>query len=336
MRYQIQEVTSRALWEKFLRENCQMAFFQSWPWGEVMERVGSRVWRFGRYERESLSGLFQVVRVDAKRGRFLHVRHGPVMVKNTKPSWQPVISFLRTLAIKEGAWFIRISPPLPETPDRQRWLSSFGFHSSPIHRMDGEICWILDLTLSEEELFQQMRKTTRYEIRRSISLGVEVVKSTETALLPTFFKLYQQTSQRHGFVPHQGIEEEFEIFAKENKAMLFLGKYHDEFTAGAIIVFYGHQAIYRHGASVPSAAPVSQAVQWQAIREAKKRGMEVYNFWGIAPDESPNHPWRGITMFKKGFGGREVRTIHAQDLAISPFYAIPWTIEVIRKIRRGY
>jgi lipid II:glycine glycyltransferase (peptidoglycan interpeptide bridge formation enzyme) len=77
-------------------------------------------------------------------------------------------------------------------------------------------------------------------------------------------------------------------------------------------------------------------LQWAASRDAKKRGMQVYNFWGIAPENNPNHPWRGITLFKKGFGGRNIEYIHAQDLAVSPLYIIPRTIEMVRRVVKGY
>ena len=34
--------------------------------------------------------------------------------------------------------------------------------------------------------------------------------------------------------------------------------------------FYMGQAIYHHGASVPSKIPAASAIQWAAIREAKE------------------------------------------------------------------
>jgi len=85
-----------------------------------------------------------------------------------------------------------------------------------------------------------------------------------------------------------------------------------------------------------SKIPASYVVQWRSILEARKRGINLYNFYGIAPDDKPNHPWRGITLFKKGFGGREINYIHAHDLPVSPMYLVPRTIEAIRTKMRGY
>ena len=173
--------------------------------------------------------------------------------------------------------------------------------------MDAEYCWVLDIDKSEDELLAAMRKTTRYEIRHAQKLGIgNTFNDQRISNIGEFlFALYDETSKRHGFVRHQGIEEEFEVFAAEKKSSIVFRSMITKTIAGAIILFYGNQAIYHHGASLTGKIPASYLIQWEAIREAKKRGFKLYNFWGIAPDDNPNHPWRGITLFKKGFGGRE-------------------------------
>ena len=72
-------------------------------------------------------------------------------------------------------------------------------------------------------------------------------------------------------------------------------------------------------------------------KEAKKRGMKWYNFWGIAPDDAPaSHPFKGITHFKKGFGGEEKQLLHCQDMPLSWKYWINWFIETVRSKKRGF
>jgi len=65
--------------------------------------------------------------------------------------------------------------------------------------------------------------------------------------------------------------------------------------------------------------PAAYLLQWEAIREVKSRGCKLYNFWGIS-DERRNHPWAGLTLFKKGFGGFSKEYLLAQDLPLRPFY----------------
>ena len=334
--YTIHEITSRSVWEEFLLHFSPHALFQSWLWGEVQKRSGIKVWRFGLYQNDLLSAIFQVTKISARRGTHLHVRHGPVCREFSEGQLKSIVEYLKNLSQKERAWFVRINPLVSGTKETYELFKILGGKPSAIHAMDGEHCWVLDLNNSEEELLSQMRKTTRYEIRQKEKFGVRVIKSQENRYFDEFRTLYRGTSLRQGFVAHMDIVEEFTLFAKEQQADLFLGYYEKKIVSVALILYYNDQAIYHHGASVLSKVPVSTIVQWEAIKEAKKRGMKVYNFWGIAPLDIPKHPWRGLTMFKKGFGGREINTIHSHDFLVSPFYYITRGIESVRKLSKGY
>lgn len=323
-------------WEWFVLRHSSQALFQSWTWGEIQKKTGASVARYGLYDGEILKGVAQVVLVKAKRGSFLHVRHGPIIEGYSPKLWTYMIDSLKAEAKKQRCLFLRISPLIPDDADSQKLFHELHTVPAAIHRMDGEYCWVLDLDAAPDVLLSGMRKTIRYEVKHGQKEGVEVFSTTDPKNLSAFFDLYAQTSTRQGFVPHNGIREEFELFSKAKQAMLYLGKHEGTTTAAAIILYYGNQAIYHHGASIRSKTPVSSVVQWEAILDAKKRGMKVYNFWGIAPESSLKHPWRGITLFKKGFGGREVRYSHAQDIPISPLYIIPRTIETVRRLMRGY
>lgn len=336
MGYQILPISSSQQWENFLGKHAPNALFQSWDWGEVQNALGEKVWRFALQSNAQIVGILQITKVVAKRGTFLHVRHGPVLTQYSPAALTIVTSFVREMAQKEHAWFVRISPQMEASRQNLEQFRRLGYMLSPIHAMDAEHCWVLDVGPSEEELLAHMRKTTRYEIRRAQKLGVEVVASTNPKDLDTFLQLYDETAKRQGFVPHRGIREEFMVFQKAGKALLLLGLHQKSVLAGAMILFYGNSGIYHHGASLPTPIPASYLVQWEAIAETKKRGLSVYNFWGIAPENTPRHPWWGLTLFKKGFGGREIISMHAQDLPVSPLYMIPRAIETVRRWAKGY
>lgn len=326
----ISAIVSPQEWDSFVKQHSPTALFQSWAWGEVERRLGHTIWRWGWFEDSKLIAVAQIKKVSARRGTFLHVRHGPIVTR--QKYWKKIHEDLIDLARKEKAWFIRISPHVAYTTVFQ----TLGFVSAPIHAMDAEHCWVLDLDKSEEEILADMRKTTRYEIRRAQKLGVRVHRSMNIKDLKAFHELYEETRRRHGFVGHAGIDEEFSIFAEGHALTLYTATFEKKLLAAAIILDWGNEAIYHHGASISSKIPASYLIQWEAIREAKKRGKKVYNFWGIAPENNANHPWRGITLFKKGFGGRQMEFMHAQDYPVSPLYVIPKTIESIRKRLKGY
>lgn len=167
-------------------------------------------------------------------------------------------------------------------------------------------------------------------------MGVEIQKSENRADIPQFLKLYKETASRQNFVEHKGILEEFDLFLKDRQILLFKGKYGKRLLSAALIIFYNDQAIYHHSASMEQKIAVNYLLQWEAIQEAKRRGMAIYNFFGIAPENNSRHPWLGLTLFKKGFGGRKVEYLHAQDLPLSLRYCTTYIVEKIRKIKKGY
>lgn len=321
------QVVERDTWEKFLLSYAPQSLFQSWLWGEVLLTSGDTVKRLGIFDGNEMVGIAQTTVVRAKRGTFLHIRHGPVW-KNQN-YWEEFKELIVPMVKKEGGWFVRISPLIENSEQNREMFKKLHLIPAPIHEVDAERCWVLDIDRSEDEILMGMRKTTRYEIRRAQKMMISIHTGIDH-----FFDLYRQTSKRQSFVPHTGIIEEIKVFKKD--VVVLNASFENKTIASAIILFWGDQAIYHHGASIPSKISASYLIQWEAILEAKKRGKKLYNFWGIASDDKPNHPWRGITLFKKGFGGREINYLHAHDLPVSSLYIIPKSIETIRRIMKGY
>ena len=128
------------------------------------------------------------------------------------------------------------------------------------------------------------------------------------------------------------------IMANEYSSNFGNTKYKGEIIAASYEIFWSNIGFYHHAALLPKykKIPVSYLLQWEAIREAKKRGCGVYDFWGYAdPKKNPNHPYAGPTLFKMGFGGQKYEYVKTQDYVISPKYWLNYIIESARKIKRG-
>lgn len=192
-----------------------------------------------------------------------------------------------------------------------------------------------------------MRKTTRYLIRQAQkNKDIEVIQSQKVEDIKKFNDLYRETVDRQQFAPFSlnFLKNEFSAFNKDAEITIFLGKYKKEIISSGIFIFWQGIGFYHQGASslkYPK-IPVSYLLQWEAIREAKRRGCKKYNFWGIAPLTSdfklqkPNHPWAGLTLFKIGFGGYEKDYVNTQDLPISFKYWLTYIFETVRKQKRGF
>lgn len=345
---EIREIIDKKEWEDFLASEKPHAFLQSWNWGEFHRLMGDKFWRLGIYTENSkfqipnfkLTGVAFVVKISAKRGTFLFVPHGPITsFKFQVPSFKFFVDFLKDLAKKENCSFIRINPILPRTPLNEKLLKDLGFRLAPIHMHAAELVWMLDVSQAEEQLLKGMRKTTRYLVRKAQTDGVEIIKSNKPEDLKIFNKIYAETATRQHFTPYSKdfLKNEFEAFKKDNQILFFFAKYKDEIVSAAMIIFYGDSAYYHQGASSHKypKIPAPYLLQWEIIREVKERGLHYYNFWGIAPEDKPRHPWAGLSLFKKGFGGFSEEYVPAQDLVLGNSYWITYFIEKFRKVKRG-
>lgn len=340
----VSEIKEKMVWENFLVTKKYSLFVQSWQYGEFYRKNGEQFWIFGIYndEKELIGGSL-VVSTHAKRGNFLYLPYGPVLPENNKiDAFKIFTKYLSDFAKKENSYqFIRVSPFLEPTNENLTMFKDSGFRDAPMHIL-AENTWILDLTPSEDDLLQAMNKNHRNLIRRCMRDGIKIETSNNKKELDKFRSLYDETAKRHKFhkFSKEYIENEFDVFASNNQASIFNAWLPDgRHDASAIIMYYSNMAAYRHGASLnlDHKTPTSYLIQWEAIKEAKKRGMKWYNFWGIAPNDSgKNHPFFGITHFKRGFGGFQKDLIHCQDLPLSSRYWINWTVETIRRVKRGF
>lgn len=346
--FQVHEINKKGEWDKFLakKEIYFFPFFQTWNFGEVQEKLGCDIVRRGVWKGRELVAVYQIIDVLAKRGHLLHLRHGPVLAAFDITVFNFILRDVKNLAKKRNASFIRISPLIPKQLAGLEMFREKGFINAPIHNMDAEVCWVLDITKPEGELLSGMRKSHRYLIKKGLKIkDLRLKKTKEPKDIKKFLPLYKSLSKQKHFVPHKGIKEEFEIFGKDDQEVLFLAEFlpagrqgNKKIIAGGLIAFIGDTAIYRHSASDENYKniPAMHLILWEAILEAKKRGKKFFNFWGIAPTDSKRHPWQGLTLFKTGFGGEKQEFLHSQDLPLNLWYFKTWGVEYITKIIKGY
>jgi len=336
---EVKEITNKGEWEGFLRKCEEKTFLHSWQWGEFQQLMRDKVWRFGLYEGRDLKAVVLVVKVAAKRGTFLLIPHGPVAPHPQKEMIEVLLSHLKHLAKEEGASFIRINPIWQRTKENTAIFKGLGFKGAPI-QMHPEASWKLSLVTSEEQLFSGMRKTTRYLLRQAMgNQDITQVQSSSLSDVALFSKLHDEVSQRQTFVPfsREYLENEFQIFSKDDGVRLFFGKYKGEIAAAAFVVFWSGIGFYHPAASLQRFSKLSlpYLTQWEAIKEAKRRGCAVYDFWGyVNPKTQPNHPWAGPTLFKQGFGGEAKEYVKTQDYPLSLKYWPTAFFETVRRIRR--
>jgi len=84
---------------------------------------------------------------------------------------------------------------------------------------------------------------------------------------------------------------------------LWLAEKDGRVVGGALILYAGKGLLYRSGVLTEEGRDLyaGNALQWEIIADAIRRGYRVYNMCGGTSD--PSDPLYGITKFKLSFGG---------------------------------
>lgn len=333
-------IETKKIWEEFLAKHPEANFLQSWYWGEFQETLGRIIFRIGFFQESKPVGLMFTYIETSKRGKYLVVPGGPIIDWHNNELIDLFVLEVKNIAKRNGCIFVRVRPQLTDGTFARKIFEDAGFKKAPMY-LHAELTSQLSIEISEAELLENMRKSTRYEVNKAQKLGIVVSDEYSLKTVATFIKLQNETAKRQKFVPFSKnfLEQQFEIFIKNNLAKLYTAKRANKVLAQAFIIFYGEEAVYHYGASTDEGRkfPGAYLIQWEAIKEAKRRGISRYNFWGVAPLDSIDHRFSGLSLFKRGFGGSDVAYLPAQDLVINQkrYLFDYWFEKIRRNLRRS-
>jgi len=335
----IKNISEKNIWEEFVLSRNEANFLQSWSWGEFHEALGKIINRTGFFENNKLVGVMLSVIEPARRGRYLTVPGGPIIDWGNKNLINAFSQQIKKIAKENNCVFVRVRPQLKFDDFSKNLFKNLGFIKAPMH-LHAELTSQLNIIKPEEELLLQMRKATRYEIKKGIKENIKITTSTDEKDIQKFYDLQIETAKRQKFVPfsYKFLHEQFKIFAENGNVLLYKAEFENKLLAQAFIIFYGREAVYHYGASTDEGRhyPGAYLIQWEAIKEAKNRGMTRYNFWGVAPEGNSDHRFAGLSLFKRGFGGEDFQYLPAQDLIINkPKYLLNYIVEFLRNRLRG-
>lgn len=320
-------------WDEFLRRHGG-SFLQSWGWSRFQESLGRRVWRMRISEDGDtrLQALF--VERDLPFGfRSLAAFHGPVGGGEGEAR-AAMVSALRDLGRKDRALLAKVELPFGATATDGDDLARRGFrrgrHTQP------ERTLVVDLSASDEAILGALHHKTRYNIRLAERRGVSVreaglpagsLAKAGSGEFEIFWRMLGETAERDRFHVHPRAHYEKMLASASDEGLavrLFVAEAGGEAVAAGIFAEFGGTMTYLHGASSSARRELMapHLLHWEAMREAKRRGLARYDFWGIAPTDDARHPLAGVTRFKKGFGGQILASPGAWELPLRPFWYI--------------
>ncbi len=256
--------------------------------------------------------------------------------------------------LPRGCLFIRYDLP---------WSADGGLLTKAPYDIQPPSTVVLPIGESEEEILAGMKRKTRYNIRLAEKKGVETrIYSAEEALVPSgpldkWYELYEETAARDAIAIHsktyytrffelvagqQGLDGEPAAGQGEQRERgrrgrpslyLITAEHEGDLLAGIVVSIYGETATYVYGAgsNYKRNLMASYAVQWEAIRLAKREGALAYDLFGIPPSDDPSHPMHGLYRFKTGFGGTIIHRAGCRDYPLRPMqYRVYRLLERLR------
>lgn len=309
-------------------------FTQGFVYGEWQKKAGRKIRRFIVNHNEKVIGIFQIIKFSLPFGKnILYIPHGPVLTGISENLLSELVIKLKEIAREEKAIFLRfdVFPPYNgESPIACKKISSLSYRSS---FMQPRLEWALDLDKSEEELMEGMHKKHSYNIRLSEKKGVEIeiIKNSFSRYAEDFYGLLQETSRRGNFGLHSKnyYERILEASDEYQNAFLVLARRQEKILVANLIIVFGQTAYFIFGGSSYEHQNLmpSHLAHWKGIKEAKQRGLKIYNFGGIAEDFKSQPGWEGLTVFKQRFGGRIVKYGEAFDLTTRPVWHRLYSIQ---------
>ncbi len=339
-RVDLEPVVTAAAWEELLAQLPPHAghALQSWTWGAVKAGSGWRVERWSVHRGEQVLGAFQFLwrqPLAALPLRVAYVPKGPVLDWTDDEATALVLAQIEELTRRRGCLQVKIDPDVVEkSPNGQRLISLLAqrnWRFSP-EQIQFKNTGFTDVVQTDDALLASFKGKWRYNIRLAQRRGL-TVRCGGVADLPIFYRLYQETSERDGFLirPFTYYDALWRMFLEMQDAgetptggALLLAEHPQEAlpVAGLFLLRHGHQALYFNGASSDRRRRdmPNHLLQWRALQWAKAQGCTIYNWWGAPsnPDD-PNDPLQGVWHFKEGFAARMAVHTGAWDWSPSPF-----------------
>lgn len=317
---EIKVIEEREMWDDFIKQQALIsgAFLQTWDWGEFQHSVGKEVKRFGCYDHDRLVGILQAIRFSLPfKNHYFFCPRGPIFIPEVFENEELFKSVMQQIKEELGGLFFRFEP--------LKFFAKFP-HTKKSLDLHPQHTLLLNLQKTEQELLSGMHEKTRYNIGLAQRRGLKIRFSSLPEDFENLWFLFEKTAGRGEFRLHEKTyyRNLLTVLSKGQQARAFLAFvfFEDKPITANIMVDCFKTRTYLHGASDHDyrqhMAPF--LLHWKLIQDAKEKKITWYDWHGIAPEGAIDHPWQGITRFKKGFGGQVFSFPGTYDYVFDPLW----------------
>jgi lipid II:glycine glycyltransferase (peptidoglycan interpeptide bridge formation enzyme) len=191
---------------------------------------------------------------------------------------------------------------------------------------------IIDLTQSEETLWQNVHSKHKNVIRNAGKKGVRVLCGLEHTRAA--YELVRETFKRSSmsFMDWKSFEKM--VLGLGEHVRVFVAEHEGAIQGCAVIPFSQYGAYYVYGGT--AAEPLTGAsnlLQWEAIRFFRSAGVQRYDFCGARIDPEKGSKQAGLIMYKERFGP-SLLTGYIWKQTLSPVKSSVYSL-AIRFLRGG-
>lgn len=313
-------ILTKEQWKDFCLQNPNHSLLQDAEWGELKSGFG---WT-PSYVRSGSAGAMVLFRSLPAGLKIAYIPRGP-FGHGFEGLWPEIHALCR----KKHAIFLRVEPDFWQGSDEAKALESSmeGFIPS-FATVQPPRTILIPLDGTEDELLARMNQKTRYNIRLSQKKDLTIEESDNAVM---FHQLMMLTGDRDAFGVHSEAyyQKCLECFAEGKKGRILLVRYQGKPLSAIMLFIEGKRGYYLYGASSNEQRNrmPNHLAQWTAIRICREAGCTEYDLWGI-PDEDEEtleaqfqnrHDglWP-VYRFKRGFGGKVLRTMGSYDYVYDP------------------
>lgn len=289
-------------------------FLQGPHWADVQRALGRTV-----HEDAGPGWRFLAIEESNPAGKLLYVPYGPLA--DSLAAFDAALESLTALARRCGAVFVRVEPVDAgfTSADAGTLLRSRGLCPAPAN-LQPELSWIVDLDRDFKDVLADMKPVNRNLYRNIHKKGVTFRSSQDPAEISVLLTFLHLTAARNGFKPQSDeyLSQVARSLMPAGAATLFIAELEGEPIAAALAYDSADTRTYAHAALDDTHRKLSAGIPLLVtlMADAKDKGLQHVDLWGVAPADQPDHKWAGFTSFKKSFGGREIAYPGTWDLPV--------------------
>jgi len=211
---------------------------------------------------------------------------------------------------------LRISPFVPpgsvSLPHFWRPVRNSSFYSSTL---------VFNTRKTVEELWRQLRRSTRTAINKSRTAGLSVIRCREASQFAEFVTRFNEFAERRGIARidasiSSGLAEHF-----SDRTLLLEIRRGQQPLAGALFLRNPNGLVYEFGWTAPPSErdklPLMHRLIWEAIEYCRKENYSELDLGGYWVARGPKDP---INYFKLGFSKLRRDYILEHEIVLSPVW----------------